>query len=303
MTFEVSLSEPFSGFEAVLGYSGFFPVAQECLDDFDACNESPIGNGPYKIDGEWEHNVQIKLSRNEEYAGEDTGKPDTLVYRIFDSVDTAYAAFQGGELDVMYTVPPNKLAEVKQNYSDTLLQQPSDSLHLPRHAAVPEAVRQHEAPPGLLDGHRPAGHHRRHLRRLAVAGHRLRGSVLRRATSEGVCEYCEYDPERAKELFDEAGGFDGKLQLWANGGCRSRGVAPGCRRRLQEHLRYRLRAEGRHHRLRSVPRARRQPQVHRSVPPRLGPGLPGDGDLPDAAVRHQRAPATPPVTPTPSSTT
>lgn len=217
MTFEVKLAQPFSGFEAVLGYSGFFPVAQECLDDFDACNETPIGNGPYMIDGEWEHNVQITLTRNEDYAGEDTGKADNLIYRIFDSVDTGYAAFQGGELDIMYTVPPNKLAEVKQNYADTLLQQPSDSfsyLGMPLYDKQFESKELRQAFSMAID-------------RQAIIDAIYDGS-LAPATGfvapsfdgyrEGLCEYCEYDPERAKELFDEAGGFDGKLQLWANGG-------------------------------------------------------------------------------------
>lgn len=217
MTFEVKLAQPFSGFEAVLGYSGFFPVAQECLDDFDTCNETPIGNGPYMIDGEWEHNVQIKLTRNEDYAGEDTGKADNLIYRIFDSVDTAYAAFQGGELDVMYTVPPNKLAEVKQNYSDSLLQQPSDSftyLGMPLYQKQFDNKQLRQAFSMAID-------------RQAIIDAIFDGA-LSPATGfvapsfdgyrEGLCEYCEYNPEEAKKLFDEAGGFDGKLQLWANGG-------------------------------------------------------------------------------------
>ena len=40
LTFTVKLSAPFSGFPATIGYSGFFPVAKACLDDFDACNET-----------------------------------------------------------------------------------------------------------------------------------------------------------------------------------------------------------------------------------------------------------------------
>ncbi len=217
MTFEIKLSEPFSGFESVLGYSGFFPVAQECLDDFEACNEAPIGNGPYKIDGEWEHNVQIKLTRNDDYAGEDTGKADNLIYRIFDSVDTAYAAFQGGELDIMYTVPPNKLAEVKQNYADTSYQAPSDSftyLGMPLYQKGFENKELRQAISLSID-------------RQAIIDAIFDGSFVP-ATGfvapsfdgfrEGVCQYCEYDPERAKELYEASGGFDGELELWANGG-------------------------------------------------------------------------------------
>ncbi len=58
LTFTVKLTAPFSGFPATIGYSGFFPMAKACLDDFDACNETPIGNGPYKIEGSWKHDVE-----------------------------------------------------------------------------------------------------------------------------------------------------------------------------------------------------------------------------------------------------
>lgn len=216
-TFTVELTEPFSGFEAVLGYSGFFPVAQACLDDFDACNEAPIGNGPYKIDGEWERNVQIKLTRNEDYAGADTGKADNLIYRIFDDINTAYAAFQGGELDVMYTVPPERLGEVEEEYGDRLFQQPSDSftylgmpLYVEKFAnkklrqAFSMAIDRQAIIDAIFDG------------ALAPATGFVSPSFD--GFREDVCKYCEYDVDRAKELFEEAGGFEGRLELWANGG-------------------------------------------------------------------------------------
>ncbi len=216
-SFTIELSSPFSGFVSVLGYSGFFPVAQECLDDFDACNSAPISNGPYKIDGEWENNVQIKLTRNEDYAGEDKGKPDNLIYRIFDDVDTAYAAFEGGELDVMYTVPPNKISEVEQNYGDTLLKEPSSSftyLGLPTYdkrfqdkklrQALSMAIDRESIINAIFDGS------------LAAAT----GFVAPNfdGAREGICEFCEYDPDAAKALYDESEGITGPVELWANGG-------------------------------------------------------------------------------------
>ena len=51
-TFEVTLSGPFSQFGQMLSYApAFSPIAQECLDDLKACNEEPIGTGPYMMDG------------------------------------------------------------------------------------------------------------------------------------------------------------------------------------------------------------------------------------------------------------
>jgi ABC-type transport system substrate-binding protein len=217
MTFTIELNEPFSGFEAVLGYSGFFPMAQECIDDFDSCNTQPIGNGPYMMDGEWENNVQIKLARNEDYAGEDTGKADSLTYRIFDSVDTAYAAFEGGELDVMYTVPPNRLANIENTQGDRIYQQPSNSftyLGIPLYDDQFESKELRQAFSMAID-------------RQAIIDAIFDGA-LSPATGfvapsfdgarEDVCEYCTYDLERAQELYDESGGYDGTLTLWANGG-------------------------------------------------------------------------------------
>ena len=216
-SFTVELSEPFVGFPAVLGYSGFFPVAQECIDDFDACNEQPIGNGPYMMDGKWDHNVEINLTRNEDYAGEDTGKADNLIYKIYDDIETAYAAFEGGELDIMYTVPPNRFTEVTQTYPDSHLQQPSDSftyLGMPLYDPQFDDPKLRQAFSMAID-------------RQAIIDAIYDGS-LTPATGfvapsfdgfrEGVCTYCEYDLEQAKALYEESEGFEGTLKLWANGG-------------------------------------------------------------------------------------
>ncbi|HKS15765.1 MAG TPA: ABC transporter substrate-binding protein, partial [Planctomycetota bacterium] len=126
LTFTVELSEPFSGFPAQIGYSGFFPMAQACVDDHEACNEKPIGNGPYKIEGTWEHNVGITLARSDTFAG-DKGKPDKILYRLYADVDAAYAAFQAGELDVLYTLPPARYKEAKSTFGDRMYERPSDS--------------------------------------------------------------------------------------------------------------------------------------------------------------------------------
>jgi ABC-type transport system substrate-binding protein len=216
-TFTVELAQAFSGFEAVLGYSGFFPMAQECVDDPEACNEEPIGNGPYKMDGAWEHNVQINLTRNDDWAGEDVGQADNLIYRLFDDVETAYAAFQGGELDVMYTVPPTKFEEVRQQYADTKFEQPSDSftyLGLPLYDPQFENKELRQAFSMAID--RQAIIDAVYSGSLAPADGFVAPSFD--GYREGVCKYCEYDVEQAKELYESSGGYDGKLLLWANAG-------------------------------------------------------------------------------------
>jgi ABC-type oligopeptide transport system substrate-binding subunit len=215
-TFTVELKAPFIGFPEVVGYQAFLPVAEECLADVEACSEMPISNGPYKLERPWEHDVQVTLVRNEDYAGE-PGFPDRIVMRIFESEDAAYAAFQGGELDMMDQVPAAQLAQAQAQYPDGFFQTPNNSLTflgVPHYDERFSDVRLLQAFSMAID-------------RQAIIDAAL-GGTQRPATGwvsplfeghrEGVCEYCAYDPERARELFEQAGGWEGTLELVANAG-------------------------------------------------------------------------------------
>lgn len=218
LTIEVELNEPFVGFPAILGYSGFFPVAEECLADFDTCNEAPIGNGPYQIEGEWQHNIGINLTRFEDYPDEGKSNPDTLEYKIYSDVQTGYADFQAGELDVMYSIPPERFAEAEQNQGDLIYTQPSNSftyLGMPYYLEEFDDVNVRRALSMAID-------------RQAIIDAIYDGaftpatgvvSPLFDGAREGVCQYCEYNPEEAQRLLDEAGGWQGgTLVLEANAG-------------------------------------------------------------------------------------
>ncbi|WP_018255735.1 peptide ABC transporter substrate-binding protein [Salinispora mooreana] len=218
LTFTVELKAPFSGFPTIVGYSGFFPMAQACLDDADACNETPIGNGPYKIDGKWEPGVEINLVRSDTWKGE-PGKPDNIYYRIFADVDSAYAAFQAGELDVMYTIPSARFKDAKANYGDRLYEQEGDVINyvgLPLYddaftdkrirQAFSMAIDRQSIIDAVFDG-----------RNVAATGFI---APIFDGARPGVCTYCEQDVDKAKELLAAAGGWpEGKkLTFWANAG-------------------------------------------------------------------------------------
>jgi peptide/nickel transport system substrate-binding protein len=219
LTFEVTLNAPFSGFPATVGYSGFFPVAEACLADFDACNETPIGNGPYKIEGSWQHNVGITLVRNDDYAGADKGKADKLSYKIYSDVDAGYAAFQSGEVDVMYSIPPARYQEAKSQLGDRLFEKPGNSftyLGFPTYAAPFDNKSLRQAFSQAID-------------RQAIIDAVFNGrftpatgvvSPLFDGYRPNVCEFCTYDVTKAKAALAAAGGWPAgqKLQLWANAG-------------------------------------------------------------------------------------
>uniref|UniRef100_UPI00046FF3FF peptide ABC transporter substrate-binding protein n=1 Tax=Salinispora cortesiana TaxID=1305843 RepID=UPI00046FF3FF len=218
LTFTVELKEPFTGFPTVVGYSGFFPMAQACIDDIEACNETPIGNGPYKIDGQWEHEVEINLVRSDTWNGE-PGKPDEIYYRIFADINSAYAAFQAGELDVMYTIPPERFNDAQASFGDRLYEQEGDSLNyvgMPLYnddfkdkrirQAFSLAIDRQSIVDAVFDG--------RYTPATGFVAPIFDGA------RPGICTYCEQDVEKAKELLAAAGGWpEGKkLTLWANAG-------------------------------------------------------------------------------------
>jgi ABC-type oligopeptide transport system substrate-binding subunit len=218
LTFTVTLSAPFVGFPTIVGYSGFFPVAEECLADFDACNETPIGNGPYKIEGSWDHNIGITLVRNDDFPEAGWSNPDTIEYRIYSDIGAGYAAFQAGEIDFMYTIPPERYQEIVSTYADTLFEQPSDSftyVGFPLYnenfqnpqirQALSMAIDRQAIIDNVFDG--------RFVPATGLVFPEFAGART------DVCAYCVFDPEAAAALLEEAGGWQGgTLKLEANAG-------------------------------------------------------------------------------------
>ncbi|GHJ46057.1 putative peptide ABC transporter DppA [Catellatospora sp. TT07R-123] len=216
-TFEVTLTKAFSGFPAQVGYSGYFPVAKACLDDVKACTEKPIGNGAYKIEGSWEHNVQVKLSRNDAYTAS-KGKADTLVFKIYDKQETGYADFKAGELDIFEAVPSAEVKAAMAQYGERFFQKPSNNftyVGLPLYdarfqdkkirQALSLAIDRQAIIDAVFDG------------RFSAAQGVVSPNFL--GYRDGACANCKYDPVKAKSLLDEAGGWKGgKIVLWANAG-------------------------------------------------------------------------------------
>lgn len=219
--FTVELKEPFAAFPSTIGYSGFFPMADACIKDeaaAKACNETPIGNGPYKIEGKWEHNVAVNLVRSDTWKGEDKGMADKIENKIFADVDAGYAAFQAGELDVMYTIPPPRYKEAKSQYGDRLYEVPGNSftyVGLPLYNENFKDKKVRQALSLSLD--------RKGIIDAVFDGRFTPATGFVAPTFEGfrdgACKYCKQDVEQAKKLLAEAGGWKGgKLTLWANAG-------------------------------------------------------------------------------------
>ncbi len=216
-TIEVELAEPFSQFPLILGYNAFYPLPEVFFDDPDAFNEAPVGNGPFQMVGEWEHDTLIEVERYEDYAGEDAAQAGGVRFQIYANEQTAYNDLRGGNLDIVDNVPPEELPNAQDDLGDRFIERQISSftyLGFPTYderfsdpkirQAFSMAIDRQAIIDAIYNGaFTPA----RSVVSPVVVGSR-----------EDPCEYCEYDPERAAELLEEAGGWEGPLTLWFNSG-------------------------------------------------------------------------------------
>jgi peptide/nickel transport system substrate-binding protein/oligopeptide transport system substrate-binding protein len=207
-TLEVTLAEPFAAFDSMLGYTAFFPMAQACLDDIDACAVKPIGNGPFEVE-EWAQGQSLSANKYADYTGEETPDFDRIEWTEY-SGDSSWADFQADILD-FGSPPPAQSAAASEDpdladrrveregaaltyigfpmyegapYDDIEFRK-AISMAIDREAVI-EAVKPGEAVPADS----------------WVAPDAVPGGQA------GVCgEYCTFDPEAAKEALEKAGGW------------------------------------------------------------------------------------------------
>ncbi|HEY0772872.1 MAG TPA: ABC transporter substrate-binding protein, partial [Nocardioidaceae bacterium] len=204
-TFEVTLNGPFSQFGAMLSYSpAFAPIAQECLDDVKACNEAPIGTGPYMMEGKWNHDQGITVTKWADYQGEQPANADTIEFKMYTSPTAAFRDLQNGGLDVIPTLSPEVYLEAKGVLGDRLIEDPTASLTylgFPTKQAPFDDVKVRQAVSMAIDRQLIVDQVLNGLASPAtdiptppIPGHR-----------DDACNYCTYDPEQAKQILEEAG--------------------------------------------------------------------------------------------------
>ncbi|HEY8481056.1 MAG TPA: ABC transporter substrate-binding protein [Spirillospora sp.] len=213
-TLKVTLNEPFNQFPQLLTYPAFAPMPKAGLQDPKAFDEKPIGNGPYMVDGKWERNKQIKLVPFPEYTGPRKPKNKGVIWKSYSSADTAYTDLRAGRIDVLQTIPSGKVPEAKRVLGDRFITGEMgtiDYLGFPlfdkRFAnpdlrkAISMVIDREGINKAVYNGdYFPADS----LLPSIIPGHR-----------DNACgELCTYNPTKAKELFDKAGGFQGTMELY-----------------------------------------------------------------------------------------
>ncbi len=119
LTFTVTMAEADPEFPLKLAYAAYFPLPQVAFDDPAAFEESPVGNGPFMMDGPWEHDVVVPMKRFEGYAGPDPAQVERLEWTIIDDLNTAYNEVRAGNLDILGpALPSDQIATAAAEFGD-----------------------------------------------------------------------------------------------------------------------------------------------------------------------------------------
>ncbi|MEU2394615.1 ABC transporter substrate-binding protein [Streptomyces sp. NPDC007369] len=217
-TFTVSLKAPFSQFKTMLGYNAFYPLPKAFEADPKKFGEAPIGNGPFQMDGAWEHNKQIKIKRFDKYAG-DKAKLDGVTFKIYDNLDTAYNDLRADTIQIVDKLPTSAMATVSQEFGDRYIYKPESGvgyIGLPL-STNPEAFGKLEIRKAIsmaID--------RDSLTKTIFNGTRKPADdfinpIIPGYRKGALGEVGTYNPTKAKELWTQAGGVPGnKIELGYN---------------------------------------------------------------------------------------
>ena len=213
LTLKVKLRYSYGDFPFVVTHIALAPVPACAEDDFMTYFLSPVGNGPFKMDGKWEDGQYISVVRNDDYYGE-PAKLAGINFMILKDVETAYREFEAGNLD--YTdIPQAQILAANEAYgvSDDGYNI-SEGKHV-LHGAQPSVyylvcnnVEGPFADPELRKAVSLC------INREAICDTLFHGTRIPADNfvtpgvlgyEEGVWEYSKYDPEQAKKILDDAG--------------------------------------------------------------------------------------------------
>ncbi|MDT0265434.1 ABC transporter substrate-binding protein [Streptomyces sp. DSM 44915] len=213
-TFTVRLTEPFALWPETLGYAAYAPLPQAFFDDHDAWLEKPIGNGPYEID-DYRRSQSMRLVKYADYSGPDEAKNDGVELRVYTDNNTAYTDLQAGNLDLIDDVPASQLKNAESDLGDRYINQPAGIIQTVTFPLYDDAWAGEQGVK-LRQGLSMAINRREITERIfsdtRTPASDFTSPVLGEAGGyqEGLCgDICEYDPDRARQLIEEAGGLPG----------------------------------------------------------------------------------------------
>lgn len=213
LTLQVTLSAPMADFPAVVCHPSLVPVPQAALDDPASFLEQPIGNGAFKMDEPWQHNQYILCSRFEDYYGEAPAL-DGVYFSIQADPDTAYRGFESGDIDFAQ-VPLGQLedniekyGESEDGFTSTPGKQVMTGTELSTYYLIPNLDDENLAKKEVRQAISLAIDRQAIVDTLYEGYREPANSIMPLSIDDNeriIWEFCQYDPERAKQILADAG--------------------------------------------------------------------------------------------------
>lgn len=219
LTIEVKLTAPFIGFPSMLGYEAFLPIAQECLDDVEACEAKPIGNGPFMFEEPYDIEGGGSAVAWADYPGDHKPSIDGVRWHVYLEGNDCWPDFLTGDIDVCSPGAADYESAMNDpDLGERLVREPDPSilmLAFPLYDEKFQNVDLRRAISMAID--REGVANVVGPERFQPLNEWVPASIYGGGTD--VCgEYCEYNPEAAADLLEAAGGWpEGeKLKIWVN---------------------------------------------------------------------------------------
>ena len=226
--FTIETVEPTSNLMVRLGYTVFTPQPDAFFADTSAGKATfaklPISAGPYQI---VENNEkQIVLEKFAGYSGKYPGSVGKVTFVVYNELAAAYADVVANNLDLTSQIPSDFL--VGDVWKKDLVKQDGKTERWgTKDTGIFQAM---TFAPAKADPQMAKLELRRAIS-MAIDRELIVSTVFNNARvpatgwvspvvdgyKPNACPDCKFDPEKAKKLYEEAGGYQGTLNLWSNG--------------------------------------------------------------------------------------
>ncbi|MEE6305903.1 ABC transporter substrate-binding protein [Plantactinospora veratri] len=219
LTFTVTLAKPYTEFKTVLGYTAFYPLPAAAFSApgviKDGFEDAPVGNGPFKMKGTWQHDAKVEVERYDAYPGE---KPKIAgaEFRIYQQLTAAYADVLSDNLDVDVTVPTESLSTAATDLGDRFKQSPASAFQFVAFPTFEKEFSKPEVRKAISMAIDRDEISKSIFKESQISARSFVSPVVAGYRDDTCGEACEFNPAKAKELYQAAGG-PSQLKITYNG--------------------------------------------------------------------------------------
>jgi oligopeptide transport system substrate-binding protein len=188
------------------------PLPQSAYKDIKAFGENPVGNGSYMMDGKWVHNVSIKVKKNPGYKGTLVAKNAGVDVKVYTDQNSSYSRSARQQRRRHRSHPGQRPAQLQGR--------PGRSSDQPARWCLPVLLLPLYQPEWKGDKGRKVRQaismaiNRKQITDSVFQGTRVPATDFSSPVVQGhsttICgDLCTFNPEKAKALLAEAGGFTG----------------------------------------------------------------------------------------------